>query len=83
MAWSSEYEQERGQRIADLLANEYVNDALREIEEDIVREWKSGSTLAERELAADKLRGLEAILNKFRCFVDGGTRASAILAKKP
>lgn len=82
MAWSPEYEAERGARIAQLLDNEHVADALAEIEAEIVRSWKSGSTVEARESAYAELRGLEAILNKFRCFVDGGIRATTDMAKR-
>jgi hypothetical protein len=82
MAWSPEYEIERGARIAQLLDNEYVQEALSDVEADIVLAWKSGSTVEEREVAHAELRGLEALLRKFRCFVDGGTRASTNMSKE-
>lgn len=78
---SLEREIERGQRIAELIGNEYAQEAIAEIEAEIVAEWKSGATLADRELAADKYRGLEALNNMFRRFVDGGLRARTILDK--
>lgn len=79
---SEERDIERAQRIADLLANEYVQEALAEAKDDFVQQWKSGSTVEERELAHANYRGLEALIGKLGVFVDRGIVASTNMAKR-
>lgn len=68
---------ERGHAVADFMARDWFKEAIEQVKTDINDEWKSGSTVEARETAFSKHRGLEALLNQFQSYVDGGITAQS------
>lgn len=67
----------RGQAVAYFMARDWFKEAIEQVREDINGEWKSGSTVEKREAAFAKYRGLEALLDQFQSYVDGGITAQS------
>lgn len=68
---------QRADSVRDLLSRPAVQEAISEIEADIIEKWRSGATVELREAAHAELRGLEALFNKLESYVDQGQQAIA------
>lgn len=73
---------ERGQAVADFLNREPVQDALAEIEGQIMQEWKSGATVEAREVAAANYRAFVNLRSILQSYVEEGQRAQTDLLRR-
>jgi hypothetical protein len=68
----------RAQEARSLLANPLLQEATSKVEDALVRQWKTGKSVEEREAAWNRLRGLESVMKHLQIVMEQGEHPGAI-----